>query len=450
MTKTHLEDMLAQLIRQSAALTELMTEQQKQLRAQGEKLDSLAAKPKEKEDDDISPDDEPDETPTAEQRLEEKKQKILNLMGQLPKEAIRNQPRLSEFAEKEDIDNLSGLSESMFVVLLRRLLGAHVAAAYKGKLMKPRLFRAVVSYLDDMGDEDKLPITEELLAEAAEEEKREQAEQEQAREAKLNAGRGRFSLLGRAELERFFNEQVVDIVNNHAAYQNMGIDFPRSFILEGAPGCGKTFAVERLAEHLSWKTYHISSATVGSTYVHGTAKKVEEVFKEAEENAPALVIIDEMDAFMPNRAELSNNDRHHVEEVDSFLKCLQRASEHRVLVVGMTNLISDIDPAVMRTGRMGTHITVGMPSRDEVLAVLADALDKRPHEEELGLPALAEQLLDRPISDITYVAEEAAMTAVRAGHERISRADLQAAFERLQAHTAPKGQRRPLGFNTAA
>ncbi len=95
---------------------------------------------------------------------------------------------------------------------------------------------------------------------------------------------------------------------------------------------------------------------------------------------------------------------------------------------------------------MGTHITVGMPERESVEAVLRGAVEKRPHEDNLPFAALAEQLLNRPLSDVTYVAEEAAMQAVRSDHPRITQADLEAALLRLQEHTAPKEERRAVGF----
>lgn len=208
----------------------------------------------------------------------------------------------------------------------------------------------------------------------------------------------------------------------------------------------KAYAVERLAEHLNWKTYRITSGTIGSKFVHETPEKTKRIFEKAKKNAPSLIIIDEMDAFMPNREEIGIGNKHHVEEVDCFLKCLQTAAENKVLVVGMTNLLSSIDPAILRTGRMGTHISVGMPERESVEAVRRGAVEKRPHEENLPFAALAEQLLNRPLSDVTYVAEEAAMQAVRADHPRITQADLEAALLRLQEHTAPKEERHAVGF----
>lgn len=460
MTKTALESMLEQLLRQNTLFMEMMTEQQKQLRAQGEQLEELRrsreneeAEKKEERGPDgeelsLDDDDEEDDEPvTPEQRHESEKEHIMLMLETMGEEAHDHMPKFTDFVKKHDIDNLKDFSEGMFLHLMRRHFGIGAVQGYIAKRFEPFLYRSIVRYFDMLGDDHALNITDEDRAAAEREEEQLRAAAKEAARAKMGAAKGAFRLRGREDLERFFNEQVVNIVTRMDDYAAMGIGFPRPFILEGPPGCGKTYAVERLAEHLGWETYRINSGTIGSTYVHGTAKKIAELFAEAEENAPALIIMDEMDAFMPDRTRSDSGDHHHqVEEVDCFLQLLQGAAEKNILVVGMTNYLDRIDPAILRTGRMGTHFKVGMPSLAEVQSVLRLAVEKRPHAEELDLAGVAAQLLDHPLSDVTYVADEAAMTAVRAGRKRIEAEDLEAALERLRTHNAPAAPRRTLGF----
>lgn len=443
MTKTTLEQMMGQLLRQNTMLTEMMAEQQKQLRSHSEQLEELR-KSKEKEEE-LSLDEE-EETP--EKRHAEAKERVMTLLGQMDEESHEAMPSFTDFVKEHDIDNLKSFTEGMFLHLVRSHFGNAAAEGYIQKRFEPRLFRNIIRYFDMLGDDNALPITDEDRAAAAQEDEQLRHAAEAAMQARLSAAKGAFTLQGREELERFFNEQVVNIVTHLDDYAAMGISFPRPFILEGPPGCGKTYAVERLAEHLNWKTYRLTAGTIGSTYVHGTSKKITEVFEEAEKNAPALVIIDEMDAFMPDRAKTgSDSGNHHIEEVDCFLQLLQGAAEKKILVVGMTNAIDRIDPAVLRTGRMGTHLKVGMPSLAEVQAVLRGAVEKRPHAETLELDALAEKLLEHPLSDVAYVADEAAMVAVRGGHSCIEQSDLDAALTRiLSLNSAAAEVRRPLGF----
>lgn len=169
-----------------------------------------------------------------------------------------------------------------------------------------------------------------------------------------------FNLPGREALEDFFNEHVVDIIFNPERYRTMGIDFPSAIILHGPPGCGKTFAVDRLVEFIGWPSYAIDSNSVGSPYIHETSKKISEVFDKALDNAPSVVVIDEMEAFLTDRRSGSSSGLHHVEEVAEFLRRIPEAISNRVLVIGMTNMIDMIDPAILRRGRFDHVIEVGM------------------------------------------------------------------------------------------
>ena len=83
-----------------------------------------------------------------------------------------------------------------------------------------------------------------------------------------------FKLPGRPELESFLNEHVIDIVRNAERYKALGIGFPSAIILHGPPGCGKTFAVEKLVEFLGWPSFQIDASSIGSPYIHETSRKV--------------------------------------------------------------------------------------------------------------------------------------------------------------------------------
>ena len=101
------------------------------------------------------------------------------------------------------------------------------------------------------------------------------SEQSEAAEAAKPEGQksAQFSLAGRPELERFINEHVVDIIENEARYKVLGIEFPSAIILHGPPGCGKTFAVERLVDYLGWPSFQIEASSVASPYIHETSKR---------------------------------------------------------------------------------------------------------------------------------------------------------------------------------
>lgn len=438
MTTKDLEELVSRLTQELTAQRKLYEGSLRTLRRQVRELKKAAAQRK-PEDDDREAEPEP-EMPAPESEPLSPLQRLAEFVRSEGEEARKPSPLFADFVRKNDIDNLKEVSEHLFRALLKRDLGEAVLERYMQRRIPRRVFCRIVRYYDNAIDEDEPVITDEVRAEA---EAAEKAEREKAMELKPTAGP--FRLRGRQELERFLNEQVVDVINNHACYRALGFDFPKPFILEGAPGCGKTFAIDRLAEHLGWHTVHITSSSVGSSFIHDTAKKIEECFAEAAKMAPALLVVDEMEAFMPDRSTVGPHNTHSTEEVGSFLKTIQTAAENHVLVVGMTNHIKAVDPAILRTGRMGTHIKVDMPSLTEVEEVLAYALEKRPHA-EFPLTPFAERLLNRPLSDVTFAVDEAAMTAARDRRSRVEAADMEAALARLLAREEAQKDRRSIGF----
>jgi len=137
--------------------------------------------------------------------------------------------------------------------------------------------------------------------------------------AQTPTGPREFRLFGRPKLEQFFRDHVIDIVENAERYRKLGIEFPSAVMLHGPPGCGKTFAVERLVEYLDWPEFAIDASSIASTYIHGTSQKIAEVFDQAIAQKPAIVVMDEVDAFVQNRSGEGSN-QHRVEEVAEFLR----------------------------------------------------------------------------------------------------------------------------------
>jgi len=170
-------------------------------------------------------------------------------------------------------------------------------------------------------------------------------------------------------LEQFFNEHVIDIIENEVRYRALGIEFPSAIILHGPPGCGKTFAVEKLVDYLGWPSFQIEASSVASPYIHETSKKVAEVFEAAIKNAPSVLIIDEMEAFLADR-QGGAEGHHRVEEVAEFLRRIPEAINKHVLIVAMTNRIDMIDSAILRRGRFDHVIKVDMASQIEVESLL--------------------------------------------------------------------------------
>ena len=269
-------------------------------------------------------------------------------------------------------------------------------------------------------------------------------ESEQPQSPKESTEAKVFKLPGRPQLEEFFNEHVIDIIFNAEKYQALGIDFPSAIVLHGPPGCGKTFAVERLVEFIDWPSYSIDSKSVGSPYIHETSKKISGVFDKAIDDAPSVIVIDEMEAFLSDRRFGNSSGLHHVEEVAEFLRRIPEAIKHKVLIIAMTNMIEMIDSAILRRGRFDHIIEVGMPSREEVSSLVDSLLSKLPKADDLNVEKIIDALTGKALSDSAFVIREAARIAAKARKTKIDRKSIETALNSLPK-TQGKNDRR-IGF----
>lgn len=252
-------------------------------------------------------------------------------------------------------------------------------------------------------------------------------------------------LAGRPELTQFLNEHVIDLIENQERYQALGIDFPSAIILHGPPGCGKTYAVERLIEYLGWPSFAIEASSVASPYIHETSKKVAAVFEEAMQSSPSVLVIDEMEAFLADRQTGSGTSHHRVEEVAEFLRRIPEAVKNKVLIIAMTNRIEMIDPAILRRGRFDHVISVDMASEAEVHALLTKLLGELPCQGDIDVALLAKGLQGRPLSDVAFLVREGARLAARRGGDRVDQASLVAAAASAGARGVDQKPRR-IGF----
>lgn len=255
-----------------------------------------------------------------------------------------------------------------------------------------------------------------------------------------------FDLAGRPQLAAFFNEHIVDIILHRDRYKALGIEFPSAVILHGPPGCGKTFAVDQLVEFLGWPNFQIDASSVASPYIHETSKKVAQVFDQAMENAPSVLVIDEMEAFLADRE--MGSGHHRVEEVAEFLRRIPQAVKNDVLIIAMTNRIDMIDPAIQRRGRFDHVIKVDFASETEVKSLLDKLLSALPTEPDMDSTPLAKMLAGRPLSDVSFVVREGARLAARSGKERLDQASLLAALTSSPARQREGGieTKRRIGF----
>jgi|SRR5581483_1509563 len=240
-----------------------------------------------------------------------------------------------------------------------------------------------------------------------------------------------FTLPGRPELERFFREYILEPSFDRERYAALGVKRPNGVLLYGPPGSGKSYAVGKLRAALGWTSFEIDLGAMGSPFIHQTSVALKKVFDEAKSKAPALILLEEIDAVASARGPMTHD--YKVEEVTELLRLVETASENNILVIATTNRRDALDPAILRKGRFDHTIEVGYPTEEEVSVALTAMLAERPHVEISNLHQLAMKLAGRPMSDIAWTINEAARLAARGKKDAIDEIDLYSAVKRLRA-----------------
>ena len=131
-------------------------------------------------------------------------------------------------------------------------------------------------------------------------------------------------------------------------------------LLYGPPGCGKTFFAKHFAEEVGFNFMCITPATLKSRYVNATQENIAKMFKEAEENAPTVIFIDEMNELVPNRDD-GNVHEMSRSAVNEMLAQMDRTGEKGIFIIGATNYPNMIDPAILRAGRLDKKYYISLP-----------------------------------------------------------------------------------------
>ena len=234
-----------------------------------------------------------------------------------------------------------------------------------------------------------------------------------------------------AGMERLKATLIADVVKplrDPERYRRFGVGIANGVLLYGPPGCGKTFFAECLGQEIGFAFEAIRPSDIGSTYVHGSQLKIAELFKRARKQAPCVLFVDEVDALIPTRE--AGLHSHRASEVNEWLTQLNRAADAGVFVVAATNRPDRLDPAALRTGRLDKTFFVEPPDREAREAMFRLYLRNRPLEGDVDSGRLADRTGGWMASDIRFLVDEAARSALAADATGISEAHLLAAIQR--------------------
>ncbi|MDH3277674.1 MAG: CDC48 family AAA ATPase [Nitrosopumilus sp.] len=207
--------------------------------------------------------------------------------------------------------------------------------------------------------------------------------------------------------------EIVELPLKHPElFSRLGVEPHSGILLYGPPGCGKTLIAKVLASESEANMFLINGPEIMNKYYGETEAKLREMFKEAKDNSPSIIFIDEIDAIAPKREEAYGDVEKRV--VAQLLALMDGLNDRgNVMVLGATNRPDSIDPALRRPGRFDREFEISVPNEDGRLEVLLIHTRGMPVDDEIDLKDLASELHGYTGADIKSLCREAAMKSIR-------------------------------------
>jgi transitional endoplasmic reticulum ATPase len=215
--------------------------------------------------------------------------------------------------------------------------------------------------------------------------------------------------------------EMVELPLRHPElFQRLGIEPPKGVLLHGPPGCGKTLLARAVANESEANFYSINGPEIMSKFYGESEARLREIFQQAQQNAPSIIFVDELDAIAPKREEVTGEvERRVVAQLLALMDGL--SGRGNVIVIGATNRPSALDPALRRPGRFDREIEISVPDkkgRYEVLQIHTRGMPLVPYKEGekgegVNLDRLAEMTHGYTGADLSALGRETAMKALR-------------------------------------
>ena len=207
--------------------------------------------------------------------------------------------------------------------------------------------------------------------------------------------------------------EIVEIPLRHPElFSRLGVEAHSGILLYGPPGCGKTLIAKVLASESDAKMYLINGPEIINKYYGETEAKLREIFKDAKDNSPSIIFIDEMDAIAPKREDVYGDVEKRV--VAQLLALMDGLTDRgNVIVLGATNRRDSIDPALRRPGRFDREVEITVPDDDGRYDVLQIHTRGMPIAKNVDLKDLASDLHGYTGADIKSLCREAAIKSIR-------------------------------------
>ncbi|MDO5850436.1 MAG: CDC48 family AAA ATPase [Methanobacteriaceae archaeon] len=206
--------------------------------------------------------------------------------------------------------------------------------------------------------------------------------------------------------------EMIEIpLKNPELFDKLGIAPPKGVLMYGPPGTGKTLLAKAVANESDAHFISINGPEIMSKYVGGSEENLREFFEEAEENAPSIIFIDELDAIAPKREDTQEVERRTVAQLLTLMDGLN--SRGQVVVIGATNRPDSLDQALRRPGRFDREIEIGVPDKEERKEIMAIHTRGMPLCDDVDLDEISQVTHGFVGADLEALAKEAAMRVVR-------------------------------------
>ena len=207
--------------------------------------------------------------------------------------------------------------------------------------------------------------------------------------------------------------EMVELPMRHPElFEKIGVEAPKGVLLYGPPGTGKTLLAKAVAGETNANFTSISGPEIMGKYYGESEERIREIFKQAEENSPSIIFIDEIDSIAPKREEVTGEvEKRIVSQLLTLLDGMK--SRGKVVVIAATNRPDSIDPALRRPGRFDREIEIGIPDEEGRNDILAIHTRGMPIDEKVKLDGIAKITHGFVGADLEVLAKEAAMRSLR-------------------------------------
>jgi len=197
-------------------------------------------------------------------------------------------------------------------------------------------------------------------------------------------------------------------------FARLGIDPPKGVLLHGPPGCGKTLIAKVIAKEADATFFHLFGPEIMHKFYGESEAHLRSVFEKANKSAPSILFLDELDAIAPKREELGGEKQVERRVVAQLLALMDGLEERgHVIIIGATNIPNALDPALRRPGRFDRELVIPIPDKNGRLEILTIHTRGMPFADDVDLERLAFLTHGYVGADITALAREAAMYAIR-------------------------------------